>query len=502
MMSDELSPALSLYRADQVRELDRRAIEQQGIPGGTLMARAGQVTFETVREVWPQARKLLVLAGVGNNAGDGFVVARLAGEQGLRPRVMHLGSPERLGGDALAAYQAMREAGIDAEPYAVEGLEWADVVVDAMLGTGLDGEVREPFAAVIRALNASGRPVVAVDIPSGLDADSGQPLGAAVRASQTVTFIGRKIGLYLADGPWYRGKLRFDDLYVPAEVYREMAAEATLLSATGLAEALPRRRRDAHKGDFGHLLVVGGAQGFAGAARMAGEAALRCGAGLVSLATAPGHAAALSAQRPELMSHPVDSPVDLEPLLQRSTVVALGPGLGKGAWAEGLWERVLETELPLLVDADGLKLLADRPRRCEHWVLTPHPGEAARLLGESARWVEQDRRRAVRALCERYGGVVVLKGAGTLVDDAQAPLGLCDAGNPGMASGGMGDVLSGVIAALLAQGVVARQAASLGVYLHAAAADRAVRVDGERGLLATDLLPHLRRLVNGRPEVD
>jgi NAD(P)H-hydrate epimerase len=486
----------ALYRADQVRELDRRAIDEQGIPGATLMQRAGQASFDALRQAWPGANDILVLAGVGNNAGDGFVIARLAHSAGLGARAMLLADPERLRGDALGAYRAMTAAGVHAEAYHEDGLQWADVIVDAMLGTGLGGEVREPFAAVIHAVNQSGRPVLAVDIPSGLSADTGQALGVAVRATMTVSFIGLKQGPYLAAGPEYCGELCFDDLDVPAIVYQNMAPAMSRMSLDAERQALQPRRRSAHKGDFGHLLVVGGMPGFSGAPRMTGEAALRCGAGLVSIATHPDHAAMLNAQRPELMCHPVRSRSDLDALLARATVVVLGPGLGRSTWSEALWDRVLDVDCPLLVDADGLNLLAAQPQRREGWVLTPHPGEAARLLGLSTTEVEADRPAAVAALQARYGGTVLLKGAGTLVQSGEGPPKLCPLGNPGMAGGGMGDVLSGVIGALLAQGLAAAAATSLGVCLHAAAADRAAAGEGERGLLASDLMPHLRRLVN------
>ena len=481
--------------------MDRCAIEEHGIAGATLMARAGRAAFDALRRKWPGAENILVLVGIGNNAGDGFVIARLAHAAGLSVRVMMLVDPQGLKGDALGAAQAMNEVGIEGEWYAADGLQWADVVVDAMLGTGLSGVVREPFASCIGDLNDSGRPVLAVDLPSGLSADAGQPLGVAVQAALTVSFIAMKQGLWLARGPEFSGELQLDDLEIPAEIVADAVPSARLLDLPTALTQLPSRRRDAHKGNFGHLLVVGGAAGFGGAVRMAGEAALRCGSGLVSIATHPFHAAVLTAQRPELMCHPVNTRSDLDGLLQRATVVVLGPGLSQDTWAEALWDSVLRdpqySELPLLLDADALNLLAERPQKRDNWVLTPHPGEAARLLGESIDWVEQDRPRAIAALIETYGGSVVLKGAGSLVQSAGQVVRICTAGNPGMASGGMGDVLSGVIGALLAQGLSGLDAATLGVGLHAAAADRAVEHVGQRGLIATDLMPHLRRLING-----
>jgi len=258
---------------------------------------------------------------------------------------------------------------------------------------------------------------------------------------------------------------------------------------------LGRRARDAHKGDFGHILVIGGDHGFSGAARMAGEAALRTGAGLVTVATRPGHAALLNTVRPELMCHGIADAKALAPLLQRATVIAIGPGLGQSPWGRALLNAALETKLPIIVDADALNLLASESARRDNWILTPHPGEAARLLGVSSVDIQSDRFQSAQALQEQYGGVVILKGAGTLIVDAEQSAAICTAGNPGMATGGMGDVLTGIVAGMVAQGLSLTDAAAAGVCLHAAAADRAAQA-GERGLLANDLQIELRLLLN------
>lgn len=486
----------ALYRADQVRELDRLAIEVHGIPGATLMERAGAAAFRVLRARWPESRRLGVLCGSGNNGGDGYVVARLAREAGLEVTAWQLGNGPRAGGDAVTALARLRAAGVEPAGFEAGAPVDCDLLVDGLLGTGLNGPVEGVWAAAIDALNDSGRPVLALDIPSGLHADTGAVLGCAVAARVTVTFIGLKQGLVTGAGPGYCGRLVYDDLDVPAAVPAALGASARLLDAGDHAAWLAPRSRTAHKGDFGHLLVVGGVPGMAGAARMAAEAALRAGAGLVSLATHPEHAALVSQARPEIMAHGVDDAAALAPLLERATVVVAGPGLGRSAWSWALLEAVLDSPRPLLLDADALGLLAEAPRERSDWVLTPHPGEAARLLGREAAAVQADRFAAAAALQARYGGVLVLKGAGTLVQGPAETPGVCPAGNPGMASGGMGDVLSGIIGALLAQGIPAQAAAELGICLHARAADAAATSGGERGLLATDLLPHLRRRVN------
>lgn len=269
------------------------------------------------------------------------------------------------------------------------------------------------------------------------------------------------------------------------------------LSLETCLQSLQPRERDAHKGDFGHVLIVGGDYGMGGACRLAGEAALRSGAGLVSIATRPEHAFAIMGNCPELMCHGVQKPADLDPLLARATVVAVGSGLGQHAWGAALWEHVLASDLPLVVDADALNLLAKKPITRENWILTPHPGEAARLLQTKSADIEIDRLQAVQALQKKYDGIMVLKGADTLVMSAMNIPDLCTAGNPGMATAGTGDVLTGVIAALVAQGLSLLDAARLGVVAHATAGDEAVEWGGgERGILASDLFEGIRVCLN------
>ncbi|MFZ5561849.1 MAG: NAD(P)H-hydrate dehydratase [Pseudomonadota bacterium] len=480
----------SLYTAAQTRELDRRAIAS-GIGGYALMTRAGEAAFQLLRERWPQATRIVVLAGPGNNGGDGYVLARLAWSQHLDVKVLTVGNHEPLTGEAAEAASDATRARVPESGWQ-GALPEADVYVDALFGTGLNQPVGGDFAAAIAALNRSGRPVLALDIPSGLEADTGAELGEAVRADATLSFIGLKAGLLTGRGPALTGELFFSALSLPETTYAGAPPVARRLVAAELA-ALGRRPRDAHKGLSGHVLVVGGNHGMAGAVALAGEAALRSGAGLVSLATRAAHAALPTARRPELMCHGVETRAGLAPLLARADVVVLGPGLGRDAWSRALFGAVLDSGLPLVLDADALNLLAQMPETRGNWLLTPHPGEAARLLGSSAAAVQADRFSAIRALQERYGGSIVLKGAGTLILD-DSGLALCPYGNPGMATAGMGDVLSGVAGALLAQQFP--QAAAMAVLVHALAGDQAAADGGERGLLASDLFPFLRQWVN------
>lgn len=481
-----------LYTVAQVRALDRRAIEVLGVPGFELMRRAAWAALSSLRRHWPQARRIAVHCGPGNNGGDGFLLATLAREAGLHVDVLALG--EASSGDAGAARQAWKDAGGVVRLWQMgDALPEADVHVDALYGTGLRRAPEPPVAALIEAINASGVPVLALDVPSGLDADTGHVPGAAIRAAVTVSFIAAKRGLHTGRAAAYVGVPELDALGLPESLWQGEPPDAQLLTAA----QLPPRARDAHKGTNGHVLAIGGEHGMGGAIRLCGEAALRAGAGLVSVAMRTEHIFALNAARPELMAHGVDGPQALEPLLARASVLALGPGLGQGAWSHALWLTALDSGKPLVLDADGLNLLAREPRRfAQPAVLTPHPGEAARLLGGTVADVEADRCAAARLLAGRYDAVVVLKGSGSLIADPDGRLDVCPWGNPGMATGGMGDLLTGVIAALLAQGCDAWQAACLGTGLHARAGDRAAR-QGERGLLASDLLAPLRALGNG-----
>jgi NAD(P)H-hydrate epimerase len=489
---------IPLYTAAQVRELDRIAIQERSIPGYQLMCRAGQALADCIVHCWPAASRVCVLCGPGNNGGDGYVVARLLQAAGIEVRVLSLSDPGRLKGDAAQAAQDYMASGGQYSPYTGTLEEQADLFVDAMLGTGLDRPVEGDFRTAIEALNRQSAPVLAVDIPSGLHADSGCVLGVATQAQRTLTFIGRKRGLYTGAGVRHTGQVEFDDLAVPADIYQDQVTDIHLIERPALGSMAGPRTADAHKGQFGHVLVVGGNQGMSGAARLAAEAAARCGAGLVSVATHPEHAAVLNAGCPELMVHAIGQPADLQPLLGRASVIVVGPGLGQTAWSKKLFERVLDSRLPLVIDADALNLLARDPRQRDNWILSPHPGEAGRLLQQTVGVVQQDRFAAVRQLVERYRGAAVLKGAGSLISICGGSIHLCARGNPGMASGGMGDVLSGVLGALLAQGLGVFEATSAGVFLHARSADLAAHEKGERGLLASDLIPVLRDLVNGR----
>lgn len=486
---------IEIYSVANVREIDRRAIEDEGIPGYTLMTRAGAVAVRAARERFPDATRWQVVCGAGNNAGDGYVVARLAAREGLAVSVVALVDPESLSGDAATAFGDFSAEGGVVMPWDGELDGEASLLVDALLGSGLERDVSGEFAKAVAAINAHPARVMALDMPTGVHGDTGEVMGTAVAADLTVTFVGLKAGLFAGRGAELSGTIAFDGLEVPEHCRPHGDALCRRISSRVLQRCLKRRSRTAHKGDFGHVLIIGGGEGMPGAVRLAGEAALRSGAGLVSIATHPSHAAVITGSRPELMSHAVEDADALAPLLERATAIAFGPGLGTSDWARQLYAVVNEIELPCVWDADALNLLAEAPADSERRIITPHPGEAARLLGESTAAVQGDRRAALRALKDRLGGVVVLKGANTLVTSKKAVPWLCTAGNPGMAAAGMGDVLTGIIAALLAQGLGKEASAVVGVEAHARAGDRAARV-GERGTIASDLIAELRHVVN------
>lgn len=479
----------ALYTAAQTRELDRLAIAG-GIEGYALMSRAGLSAWNVLKNRWPSAKRIVVLAGTGNNGGDGYVLARLAANEGYDVKLIQLGDHSRLKGEALTAFNDTPK---DVVSTFNGTLPTADVYVDAIFGTGLNKPVAGDAERVIKQLNASNTPVFALDIPSGLSADTGAELGVAVNGDATLSFIGVNLGLITGRGSSLAGEIFFDDLNVPRDVYDMLEPAATRLDVSDLNAHLAPRAKDAHKGSHGHVLLIGGNHGMAGAIAMAAESALRAGSGLITVATRAEHAGLITMRRPELMVRGVSNAADLQPLIERASTIVIGPGLGQDAWAQELWEAAKASGLPMLVDADALNLLAKSPVE-GNWVLTPHPAEAARLLRSTTADVQADRPAAVRAISKQYGGVAVLKGAGSLI--AGDALAVCPYGNPGMGVGGMGDVLSGVIGALIAQGLALETAAQMGVMVHALAGDDAAAAHGQRGLAASDLFTFIQRRVN------
>jgi hydroxyethylthiazole kinase-like uncharacterized protein yjeF len=498
-----------------MRDLDRRAVADLGMAGATLMENAGRGAAAALIELLPalgaprRAARVAIVCGKGGNGGDGFVMARWLRRRGLRPVVLLASRPDEVAGDAAVKLAAVRRAGV--APVVIEDaaaasprLAEAHVVVDALLGTGARGAPSGLTAALIESINASGRPVVALDVPSGLPADGGAPLGPAIRAAATFTFAGLKYGLVQAPGLDFAGRVSVIPIGIPdAEVARSI--RTWVVERADVAAHFPPRAREAHKGTYGSLLIVGGSLGKTGAAALAARAAMRAGGGLVTTATAQSQQPVVAGLVVESMTEPLaETAAGTVALAARERVlelarardaVALGPGLGLDADTQELARRLArEIDRPLVLDADALTALAGRldllrgapAPRC----LTPHPAEMARLLGVSVADVQRDRVAAAREVAE-CGVSVVLKGAATVVAAADGRVFLNPTGNPGMASGGTGDVLTGIVGAMLARGLPAPDALVAAVYLHGSAGDLAAARLGEESLIASDLIESL-----------
>ncbi len=479
-----------LYSAAQVRALDA-ALIAAGTDGFELMRRAAHAAWRALRRQWSDADQLTVLAGHGNNAGDGYLIAALAQRAGWSVTVLAVGDPHKLSGAAAAALAEARAAQVDIQSWAPDAALHG-VLVDALLGTGLAGNVRSPYSDAIAAINASGLDVLAVDLPSGLSADTGQVLGDAVRATVTMTFIGLKIGLFSGQAADYVGRLLFDDLQADPAVVAAQPAVARRLTPASLPTPAPRPQT-AHKGMFGRVLVIGGDHGTGGATLMSAETALRSGAGMVTLATRQEHVAAALTRLPEVMTLGVSSSNQLMGPLDKADVLVVGPGLGQAGWGRSLLSIAATAAKAQVWDADALNQLAEGLVELPPGaIITPHPGEAARLLGVPTGQVQADRVQAAQALAKKFSTICVLKGAGSLVAAPDGRLALCDRGHPAMATAGLGDVLSGLLGALLAQHMAPYDAACLGVWLHAWAGEQQGR--NGRGLAATDLIPVIRQV--------
>ena len=492
MKNTDIGLPEALYCTEQIKAIEQFVIQHNIISGLMLMERAGQTVFEYIQRSHRMAKKIAIFCGSGNNGGDGYIVATLALQAGLNVCVYSVTDTAILQGDALTAYQQFIKVGGFVMPFQMDVvLDNTDFLIDALFGTGLSRIVTGKYKQAIHTINQSNIPVVSVDVPSGLNADTGDIMGCAVEADATVTFIGLKQGLFTGFAVQHVGEIVYASLNLPNAAWQTISSSIMRV----MPKSLPPRPRYAHKGNFGHVLVIGGDVGYSGAARLTGMAALRIGAGLVSIATHPENAVSMNVAYPELMCHGIASPEELLPLFEKASVIVIGTGLGQRDWGKSLFATALNSDKPMIVDADGLNFLVQLPQKKVNWILTPHVGEAARLLSSTTKEIQTNRFDAVQSLQQQYGGVVILKGAGTLVA-SENTIAISNTGNPGMASGGMGDVLAGVIAGLVAQGLPLEEAAQQGSYGHGWAADEAVKYDGERGLCASDLLPYLRKWIN------
>ncbi|MDR9827971.1 NAD(P)H-hydrate dehydratase [Vibrio sp. FNV 38] len=492
-----------LYSSEQIRRAEQVIARTNGFPLFDLMVKAGKVVFDRACLVYPDSRHWLIACGKGNNGGDGYIVATLALEAGHDVTVIEVPSNSINQGDAAKARQQYLTAG--GQIFDIES-DWSssinpDLIIDALLGTGIQGTVKPLFSRVINILNKFRAPIIAVDLPSGLNADNGMAHGSVVIADHTVCFIGIKTGLVTGQARQYVGNLTLERLGMSESLLSSVESPiAHIISCQQIIRIARPRISTAHKGDNGRLLLIGGELGMLGAIRLASAAALRAGAGLVKACVNDSALLALQTGIPELMASGWST--FLPPTQQWSDVVVIGPGLGQSDDAVKILQQItsLNYQLPMVIDADGLNYLAlqhqqDIQIHRDNWILTPHPGEAARLLNCSISSVEDDRYAAVRKLQQTYGGVVVLKGAGSLVFDGEQMF-VCTRGNPGMASGGMGDVLAGLAGSYLAQGYSLLEASLMAVHIHSMSADKCAKRDGEIGLLASDLLSEIRYLTN------
>ena len=481
-----------LYTAEQIYALDQTFIAS-GVPAIQLMKRAAEAAFNLIKQDYPD-RHVRIFCGGGNNAGDGYLLAGLLAQRKFSVDLVSVVDAAKLKCDAKTAYEFSQEQDVKIcrldDPISPDA-----ILVDALLGIGTKGTVRDDIALAINRINQSGLPIISLDIPSGLNPDTGAASVPVVAASKTISFIALKQGLLTGKGPAVCGELHLADLQIPQSILNTQQSKTHRILLDEQLAKLKPRKADVHKGDFGHVMVIGGDSGYGGAALMAAEAAARTGAGLVSLATRPEHIVASLVRCPEIMVKGVVSGQELEPLLTRPDVLVVGPGLGRSPWSEQMLQQAVKSGLPMVLDADALNLLAEGrvipPGVTGNWILTPHPAEAARLLGITTAEVQADRFTAIRELKIKYSAQVILKGAGSLITGIDDEILVMTDGNPGMATGGMGDVLSGILGGLLAQGLSPADAIALGSVLHASAADKAVETKGQMSLMATDLLPCL-----------
>ncbi|MCP5174769.1 MAG: NAD(P)H-hydrate dehydratase [Moraxellaceae bacterium] len=476
-----------IYSSQQIKQLEQQVFAS-GVASQDLMYKAGEAVFSILQQQYPLATKIVVLCGAGNNGGDGYVVACLAQQAGYQVQVFYSAEPKTV--DAQIMYNKAQALAVNMQVWQGRTIQ-ADVIVDALFGIGLNAAIIGISKDMIAAANDNGVPIIAIDVPSGINADTGAVMTIAIQAQVTVCFIAYKLGLLTGAGSQFAGKVIIQTLGIPQKYY-------TLpnLANYYLQQQLtfPQRAKNSHKGDFGHVLVIGGDEGMGGAAMMTAEATLRAGAGRVTVATHPNHVAPLLARCPEVMAQGILHPEQLQPLLANATVIVIGMGLGRQAWGQRLWLAVKDCTLPMIVDADALYWLAQQPQQKANWVLTPHAGEAGRLLQRTSDMIENDRLTSVQQLQQKYGGVALLKGAGSLIAGAEL-VNLCPYGNAGMATAGMGDTLAGIMAGLVAQFGLNVDIVTKAVVAHALAGDMAAQ-SGQRGLLATDLLVPLRVLLN------
>ena len=471
---------VNLYDKKSIIAIENLAIKDFNISNAYLEQKVVSCCVEQLSKTFPLAQKIAVFCGIGNNAQDGLKIADKLQSMGFVVQI-------------IKAIDWTKELQLD-----------ADVIVDALFGIGINRHITGVWEHIIYQINNSNIPVFSIDIPSGLDPDTGKVLGVAVKAKVTITFVGLKKGLFTGKGREHSGEIRFNNLGLPIDAYKHAVCNVVRLNSNNFNNILPRRVAFAHKGNFGKLLIIGGKDGMQGAAYLAGIAALRSGSGIVYVLSNSSNQSSFHNSCPEIQWHNFSEIKQLKELIAKSTVILLGPGLGHDKYSKILFDEVMQSDLPLVLDADGLNMLAEKFNNNfkirKNWILTPHSGEAAKLLNIDVAAVDADRFAAVEELSHKFKATVVLKGSGTLIKSYQDnreynPVYLCDLGNPGMATAGMGDVLAGLIAALLAQKLTLKDAARFAVFTHALAGDLVAK-NGSLGILASDLIFFIRKIIN------
>lgn len=507
---------MKVVTAQEMREIDQKAINEFMIPGVVLMENAGQRVVQAVLDKLPdiQGKTVTIFTGRGNNGGDGLVAARHLFNMGADVKVLLLESPDKISGDAGINLEIWRRMG--QKVYTVTQkddfnavrlfLVRTDIIVDAIYGTGFRGAVKEYVGRIIEAINASEKTVVSIDIPSGVEADTGRVSGPCIRANLTVTFGLPKVGLLLEPGAGCAGEIRVEDISLPGSLLTDEKIRCNLIDGVLVRNWIPFRPASSHKGDYGRVLVVAGSRGMAGAACLAAEAAARAGAGLVTLAVPGGIYEPVASKLAEVMVYPLPQTWEgsiskeavpaIRGMLEKADVLALGPGLSTNPeTVEAVRKIVSVSSVPTVLDADGLNAFAEQAdllkKARKPMVMTPHPGEMARLAGIQVDAIQGDRLETARSWSANWGTVLVLKGSRTIVASPDGTVYINTTGNPGMATGGSGDVLTGVIAGLMAQGIDAAGSAAAGVYLHGLAGDAAAQQKGLMGLIAGDILEAL-----------
>lgn len=501
-----------------VREIDRLTIKKYGVPGLVLMENAGRATADVLLDNFGYVAKVAVFAGGGNNGGDGFVISRHLISAGLDVDTYILSNPKSYRGDALTNYKALKNIGANIIELKnnLRKYKQAEVIVDAIFGTGLDREVSGFYKKVIEFINTQGVPTIAVDIPSGLDANSGQPLGTAVLADITVTFVLSKLGLSIYPGVEFAGEVYVADITTPKFLEDEVPYE--LLTSETIEGILTPRYEDTHKGTYGHLFILAGSPGKSGAAALSALGAQRIGTGLVTVGAPKSLNPILEQKTTEAMTEPMPEtnletfgPVSIERALEiaaeKKTAIAIGPGISTtNETREFLYEIIRNSELPMVIDADAITLVADNPKILQETkapiVLTPHPGEMSRLAKISTEEVQADRINVARDFSTKFNCYLVLKGARSVISTPQGEIFINTTGNAGMASGGMGDILTGIIGGLLAQQIEPTNACKLGVFVHGLAGDIIAEQNGESGIIASDVANSVPKAIKEIPKMD